>query len=92
MQLRANTQRVYGVGCIGAVLSGVLDGMRIRANSASAVYSAKRLMGRDLADVQEELKLFPFKLAEGLQPGEVLRPAPAIGHSRHLAPFLRMPR
>ncbi|GGG68813.1 Fe-S protein assembly chaperone HscA [Edaphobacter dinghuensis] len=43
------------------------------ADSASAVYSAKRLMGRDLTDVQEELKLFPFKLAEGLQPGEVLR-------------------
>ena len=43
------------------------------ADSASAVYSAKRLMGRDLADVQEELKLFPFKLAEGLQPGEVLK-------------------
>jgi molecular chaperone DnaK (HSP70) len=37
------------------------------------VYSAKRLMGRDVADVQEELKLFPFKLAEGLQPGEVLK-------------------
>jgi molecular chaperone DnaK/molecular chaperone HscA len=43
------------------------------ADSASAVYSAKRLMGRDLADVQEELKLFPFKLAEELKPGEVLR-------------------
>jgi molecular chaperone DnaK/molecular chaperone HscA len=43
------------------------------ADSASAVYSAKRLMGRDLADVQDELKLFPFKLADGLQPGEVLR-------------------
>jgi Fe-S protein assembly chaperone HscA len=42
-------------------------------DSASAVYSAKRLMGRDIADVQEELKLFPFKLAEGLQPGEVLK-------------------
>lgn len=45
----------------------------LMANSASAVYSAKRLMGRDIADVQEELKLFPFKLAEGLQPGEVLK-------------------
>src|SRR6185437_9049768 len=43
------------------------------ADSASAVYSAKRLMGRDVADVEEELKLFPFKLAEGLKPGEVLR-------------------
>ena len=43
------------------------------ADSANAVYSAKRLMGRDITDVQPELKLFPFKLAEGLQPGEVLK-------------------
>ena len=43
------------------------------ADSANAVYSAKRLMGRDIADVQDELKLFPFKLAEDLKPGEVLR-------------------
>ncbi len=42
-------------------------------NSANAVYSVKRLMGRDLADVEPELKLFPFHLAEGLQPGEVLK-------------------
>src|ERR1700750_1230037 len=56
---------------------GVMIGNAARgtlmADSASAVYSAKRLMGRDIADVQEELKLFPFKLAEGLQPGEVLK-------------------
>src|ERR1700757_1704812 len=38
-----------------------------------AVYSVKRLMGRGLEDVQKELKLFPFRLAEDLQPGEVLR-------------------
>ena len=42
-------------------------------DSSSAVYSAKRLMGRDLADIEEELKLFPFKLADGLKPGEVLK-------------------
>ncbi|MBI3471847.1 MAG: Fe-S protein assembly chaperone HscA [Candidatus Solibacter usitatus] len=30
-----------------------------------SVYSAKRLMGRGVADVQEELKLFPFRIAEG---------------------------
>ena len=30
-------------------------------------------MGRDLADIQDELKLFPFKLAPDLKPGEVLR-------------------
>jgi Fe-S protein assembly chaperone HscA len=56
---------------------GVLVGNAARGtllkDSASAVYSAKRLMGRDIADVQEELKLFPFKLAEGLKPGEVLK-------------------
>jgi molecular chaperone DnaK/molecular chaperone HscA len=42
-------------------------------DSASAVYSAKRLMGRGIEDVQEELKLFPFKLVEGLQTGDVLK-------------------
>jgi len=42
-------------------------------NSANAVYSVKRLMGRDLADVESELKLFPFKLADGLQANEVLK-------------------
>src|SRR5215470_4286715 len=38
-----------------------------------AVYSIKRLMGRGLEDIGEELKLFPFRLADDLQPGEVLR-------------------
>ena len=38
-----------------------------------AVYSVKRLMGRGAEDVQVELKLFPFRLAEDLQTGEVMR-------------------
>jgi len=38
-----------------------------------AIYSVKRLMGRGIEDVQDELKLFPFRLAEGQKPGEVLR-------------------
>jgi Fe-S protein assembly chaperone HscA len=38
-----------------------------------AVYSIKRLMGRGVEDIHEELKLFPFRLAEDLQAGEVLR-------------------
>lgn len=29
-----------------------------------SIYSVKRLMGRGVADVQEELKLFPFRIAE----------------------------
>src|SRR5271155_2141354 len=37
------------------------------------IYSAKRLMGRGVDDVREELKLFPFHLADDLQAGEVLR-------------------
>ncbi len=37
------------------------------------IYSAKRLMGRGLEDIQEELALFPFRIAEDVQPGEVLR-------------------
>ena len=45
----------------------------LMADSGSAVYSAKRLMGRDLDDVQEELKLFPFRLADDAKAGEVLR-------------------
>jgi Fe-S protein assembly chaperone HscA len=56
----------------GVVVGNAARGTLLK-DSASAVYSAKRLMGRDIADVQEELKLFPFKLAEGLQPGEVLK-------------------
>src|ERR1700745_4365807 len=38
-----------------------------------AVYSIKRLMGRGVEDIQEELKFFPFRLADDLQPGEVIR-------------------
>src|SRR5438445_5326186 len=38
-----------------------------------SVYSIKRLMGRGAEDIQQELALFPFHLAEDLQAGEVLR-------------------
>ncbi len=38
-----------------------------------AVYSVKRLMGRGVEDIHDELKLFPFRLADDLAPGEVLR-------------------
>jgi molecular chaperone DnaK len=38
-----------------------------------AVYSVKRLMGRGVEDIRDELKLFPFRLADDIQPGEVLR-------------------
>ncbi len=49
-----------------------------------AVYSIKRLMGRGLEDTQEELRLFPFRLADDLEPGEVLRIKLATKLSRRL--------
>ena len=36
-----------------------------------SVYSVKRLMGRSALDIQEELKLFPFRLADSS--GSVLK-------------------
>src|SRR5258706_136693 len=43
------------------------------ATPERAVYSVKRLMGRGVEDIQEELKFFPFRLADDIQPGKVLR-------------------
>ncbi|MGD0788965.1 MAG: Fe-S protein assembly chaperone HscA [Terracidiphilus sp.] len=37
------------------------------------IYSVKRLMGRSLEEIQDELKLFPFRLAEDVEVGEVPR-------------------
>jgi Fe-S protein assembly chaperone HscA len=37
------------------------------------IYSVKRLMGRGLAEVRSELKLFPFRLSDDVEAGEVPR-------------------
>jgi Fe-S protein assembly chaperone HscA len=37
------------------------------------IYSVKRLMGRGLEEIQDELRLFPFRLAEDMEAGEVPR-------------------
>src|SRR6201988_2152177 len=37
------------------------------------IYSVKRLMGRGLSEIQSELKLFPFRLADDVEEGEVPR-------------------
>ncbi len=56
---------------------GVMVGNAARTtlltDASAVIYSAKRLMGRGVDDVHEELKLFPFKLIEGLKPDEVLK-------------------
>ena len=48
------------------------------------IYSVKRLMGRGLAEVQSELKLFPFRLADDVEAGEV--PRIQLGELRFTAP------
>ncbi len=71
-----------GSNLVPSVVALERDG-RIRVGNAArdvllhsperAIYSVKRLMGRGVEDIQEELKLFPFRLADDLVPGEVLR-------------------
>jgi Fe-S protein assembly chaperone HscA len=71
-----------GLNLVPSVVALDRDGHMLVGNAAHAVllnsperavYSVKRLMGRGVEDVQAELKLFPFRLAEDLAPGEVLR-------------------
>jgi len=70
-----------GVNLVPSVVAVAAEGVAVGnaaratllASPADAVYSSKRLMGRDLSDVQDELKFFPFQLADDLKPGEVLR-------------------
>jgi molecular chaperone DnaK len=59
---------------VPSVVSLTADGKLVAGEAARellltqperTVYSVKRLMGRGVADVQEELKLFPFRIAEG---------------------------
>src|SRR5439155_8546729 len=71
-----------GLNLVPSLVAVDADGRIIVGNAARkqlietperAVYSIKRLMGRGVEDVQEELKLFPFRLADDLQSGEVIR-------------------
>jgi Fe-S protein assembly chaperone HscA len=48
------------------------------------IYSVKRLMGRSLDEVRDELKLFPFRLADDVEAGEV--PRVQLGEMRFTAP------
>jgi Fe-S protein assembly chaperone HscA len=48
------------------------------------IYSVKRLMGRGLDEVQKELNLFPFRLADDVEAGEV--PRIQLGEMRFTPP------
>jgi Fe-S protein assembly chaperone HscA len=49
----------------GEVIAGAQAREMLITHPERTVYSVKRLMGRGVADIQEELKLFPFRIAEG---------------------------
>ena len=75
---------VVSVNESGEIIAGSEARDMLITHPERTVYSVKRLMGRGLADVQDELKLFPFRLAEGgesvlkLQLGEKIMTPPEI--------------
>src|SRR5580698_7264177 len=56
---------VVSVTEAGEVIAGEVAREMLITHPERTVYSVKRLMGRGLADIGEELKLFPFRLAKG---------------------------
>ena len=68
----------------GNIIVGEPARKRLLTQSERTIYSVKRLMGRGLADIQDELKLFPFQVDAGsknvirVQLGEKSFTAPEI--------------
>src|SRR6266699_2192505 len=46
-----------------AVIAGAEDREMLLTHPERTIYSVKRLMGRGPADIEQELKLFPFRIA-----------------------------
>src|SRR5713101_8889400 len=46
----------------GSIVVGEPARRRLLTQPGRTIYSVKRLMGRGVADVQEELKIFPFRI------------------------------
>src|ERR1700752_5388795 len=53
---------VVSVDMDGRILVGEPARERLLTNPERTIYSVKRLMGRGVADIQDELKLFPFRI------------------------------
>jgi len=77
---------VVAVAPDGSILVGKPAQEMLITHPERAVYSAKRLMGRGAADVQEELKLLPFRVIADdsesvirLQVGDRVMTAPQVG-------------
>lgn len=56
---------VVSLGDNGGFIIGAAARQELIDHPERSIYSVKRLMGRGVEDVQEELKLFPFRIAEG---------------------------
>src|ERR1700723_861542 len=56
---------VVSVAESGEVIAGAEARELLITHPDRTVYSVKRLMGRGVDDIQEELKLFPFHIVEG---------------------------
>jgi molecular chaperone DnaK len=56
---------VVSVTEAGEVIAGAEAREMLLTHPERTVYSVKRLMGRGVEDIQDELKLFPFQIAEG---------------------------
>src|SRR6185503_4945473 len=75
---------VVSVNESGEVIAGSEARDMLITHPERTVYSVKRLMGRGFGDVQDELKLFPFRLAAGgesvlkLQLGERVMTPPEV--------------
>ena len=63
----------FPVGVDGRAVVGYPARKYFGESADRVVYSAKRLMGRGVEDLQEELQSFPFRLADDLKPGQALR-------------------
>jgi Fe-S protein assembly chaperone HscA len=75
---------VVSVAPSGEVIAGAEAREMLLTHPDRTVYSVKRLMGRGLADIQDELKLFPFQVGPSsesvlkLQLGEKIYTPPEI--------------
>ncbi|MEQ1947631.1 MAG: Fe-S protein assembly chaperone HscA [Bryobacteraceae bacterium] len=78
---------VVSVAESGEVIVGTEAREMLLTHPERSVYSVKRLMGRGLSDIQEELKLFPFHLAKSSETvlrldigGKVMTPPQVSAH------------
>jgi Fe-S protein assembly chaperone HscA len=56
---------IVSYGADGTIVAGETARERLITEPDRTVYSVKRLMGRGVEDISDELKLFPFHVAEG---------------------------